>query len=49
MNDIYDIVSTLENKNYVKINRRYGSSYIEIIERNEKGILSNYYSNYKID
>lgn len=49
MNDIYEMVSILENKNYIKVNRKYGNNYIEIFERDKNNILNNYYANNKID
>ena len=49
MNDIYDMTSNLENKNYIKANKKYGNNYIEIIERDKEKILNKYYSNNKID
>lgn len=49
MNDVYDMTSILENKKYIKVNRKYGNNYIEIFERDKEKILSNYYSNNKID
>lgn len=49
MNDIYDMANILENKNYIKFNRRYGGDYIEIIETNKENVLEIYYLDYKID
>lgn len=49
MNDIYDMTSILENKNYIKVNKKYGNNYIEIFERDKKKMLNKYYSNNKID
>lgn len=49
MNDIYDMTNILENKDYIKVNKKYGNNYIEIFERDKEKILNNYYSNNKID
>ena len=43
------MLNILENKNYIKINRKYGDNYIEILERDTEKILNNYYSNTKLD
>lgn len=49
MNDVYDMTNILENKEYIKVNKKYGNNYIEIFERDKEKILNNYYSNNKID
>jgi len=49
MNDIYDMTNILENKDYIKVNKKYGNNYIEIFERDKEKIQNNYYSNNKID
>lgn len=49
INDVYEMLNILESKNYIKINRKYGDNHIEILERDLEKILSNYYSNTKLD
>ncbi len=49
MNDIYDMVCVLENKSYIRLNKKFGNNYIEICERDKEKILDVYYSNNKID
>jgi hypothetical protein len=49
INDVFEMLNVIESKNYIKINRKYGDNHIEILERDVKKVLNNYYSNKKLD
>lgn len=49
LNSVYELLHGLENKKYIKVNKKFGHNFIEIIERDKSKILKSYYSNHYMD
>lgn len=49
LNDVYNILYSIENIGYIKLHRRFGSNYISILEEDRYKVLIDYYSNFNLD
>ena len=49
LNDVYNLLYSIENIGYIKLHRRFGSNYISILEEDKHKVLKEYYRNYDLD